>query len=150
MTHTESLAIQAAAACVFIVAFAWTAVRLALLAMIHQRYLAVRERRGMAGAPPSFGVFAGPPLLLASILVVPSAVVFAYIRATEALPTPAVYAAVAVWPVVAIVLLVRESRSPWSDLRAALTRVVTAKEADRHDLLERAADVEAAMPETQP
>jgi hypothetical protein len=139
------LGVQAVAGGVFIAALAWGGVRAALITLLTVRYMTIREQQRPESKQWSSPGFLGwDALLISSAFAWPAAFVFAFVRASGRLPQVtawpgvALWAAAIAWPVVAVVILVLRSRSPWAPLRAAISRAARTPESRRHEALEAA------------
>jgi hypothetical protein len=143
--------VEGVAAAAFIGALSWGGVRAALIVMLSARYLALRERRYPESAdwtPPHF--LGWDPLLLASAVAWPAAFVFVAVRTLGRLPGAAwpevlLWPAALAWPIVAIALLVRDTRSPWAKLRGTLSRAAAVPEARRDEVLAEGLSVDPQL-----
>lgn len=142
MLFDERLMIEAAAASVFIAAGAWGAVNAMLVALAAMRYVPMRaERLGDSAPPVPVRSFVLHPLLVASLLMWPGAVVFFYYWSVGSMPRPLGWVVLAAWPIAAAVLLVLGGRSEWTKTRVWLARAAGSKKPElRDDLLARALD----------
>lgn len=138
---SSSLWVQAVSLSVFMGAGTWGLVRTLLIGLAGTRYFQMRASRypeSETWPRPSF--LGRTPLLVASIACWPAAIVFAMSRGFRMTADGPWIALLAAWPVVAVVLLVVDSRSPWARLRRQLSAAASAKFDMRDGVLEQGFD----------